>query len=216
MRIQVAEIRESATTSGSENHSLKLQLIFLLNGSSHVANRNHSGDDDSLSNQGNTFLFKLILVDRLRGALTRLDSFGINLLQLDLLMFLFFDFTLSPHNLGLLCSLDDLSGNSHDTLVFDQNVEVVAHILQHFDLLLKELLLLLDFCLDVFKEYILGFPTLLKNSKQGIVEVVDGANFVNLNSHLCAFCSDQTNVSINMSDFVTQYGAKSRRSGGSG
>lgn len=192
MRIQVAEIRKSATTSGTENHSLKLQLIFLLNGSSHVADGNHTRHGDSLSNQGNVFLFKLILVDGLRGALTRLDSFAINLLQLDLFVFLFFDFTLPPHNLSLLCSLDDLSGNSHDTLVFDQNVKVVAHILQQFDLLPEELVLLLDFGLDIFQEHILGFPTLLKNSNQGIVEVVEGANLVNLNSHLCAFCSDQT------------------------
>jgi hypothetical protein len=102
-------------------------------------------------------------------------------------MFLFFDFALSLDLLSLLCALDDLSSHGHDALVLEEYVEVGAHILQHLDLLLQELLLLLDLRLDVVKEQVLRLLSLLENAKQTIVEVVDGADLVHLHSHLLAF-----------------------------
>ena len=102
-------------------------------------------------------------------------------------MFLFFDFALSLDLLGLLCTPDDLSSHSDHTLVLKENVEVGAHILQHLDLLLQELLLLLDLCLDVVQEQVLRLLPLLEDAKQTIVEVVDGADLAHLHSHLFAF-----------------------------
>ena len=71
--------------------------------------------------------------------------------------------------------------------MFEENVEVGTHILQHLDLLLQELLLLLNLGLDVFQEQVLRLPSLLQHTQQRIVEVVNGANLVDLHSHLFAF-----------------------------
>lgn len=188
--IQVAEIRKSAAASRTENHSLKVHLFFLLNSASHVADRYHSWKSYSLSYQRNSLFFKLILIVRfIKSALSSLGS-SLHILQLDpLIMFLFFDFALPLHFLCLLllCALDDLSCNSDHAFVLEENVEVGAHILQHLDLLLQELLLLLDLGLDVVQKQILRLPSLLENAQQTIVEVVDGANLVHLYSHLFAF-----------------------------
>jgi len=129
-------------------------------------------------------------------------------------MFLFFDFALSLDLLSLLCTPDDLSSDSDYTLVLKENVEVGAHILQHLDLLLQELLLLLDLCLDIVQEQVLRLLPLCEYDNKTILEVVNGANLVHLYSHLFAFRNNQTKVSLKRW-FVTQYGGESRHSGGS-
>lgn len=189
LRIQVAEVRKSAATRSSENHSLKLHFIILRDGSRHVADRNHSWKSYFLTNERNTFFFKLIFIDSFLRSARCINLFGssLHILQLSPLIFLFFDFALSLDLLGLLCALDDLSSHGHDALVLQENVEVGAHILQHLDLLPQELLLLLDLRLDVLQEQVLRLLPLLEHAKQAIVEVVDGANLVHLHSHLFAF-----------------------------
>ena len=49
LRIEVTEIGKSAATGSTENHSLKVHLLILLNCASHVADRYHSWKSHSLS-----------------------------------------------------------------------------------------------------------------------------------------------------------------------